>query len=462
MLAFGNGGTINISGTFTATSAGDFDYGSILTAGKDISIKAQNIYRRENTTGYFSAPYTILFNATINGDNVKLHSTATSGLTLEGLKATGDVAINSDKSLALNGNIETDKNIELTAGTNLTSNTVGSLKADKQITIKADDVKLSGKVETSYKEYTSDKVEDLEKFLEEMPVIVVTTNKGLDMRNTANNFEGVYVDSDGEQINGSVLVTSNSDGFAVMIDKSVQNDITVKNNKSKGIILLLDKGTLQSLKGNITLEMDGDFLAGAALSANKDIKVTSRNGSMTIQSLDENNANDTLKAGKNINIKVANMLEVEGQVTAGRNITADTSGIKIVGKADVEAGNNIDLTAGDNGINIEGSVTSGNGNAAMTIEKGNLSIAGKLQARKGEIEIIVDEGNIQIGKDANNASDTVVANGNVNMTANKGTINVSGKVKSTSGGINVKANTGEKSTSNAATSYVEQRRNKLR
>ena len=512
-MSFGSGETINISGTFKAKTLGDFDYGSALNAGKGISIDAQNIYRRENTTGNFSTQGTTLFKAKNNigtaanpiwfsnaanksagldlfgkgiyikgvnsgiltlgdvvgtsfsassegsiaqadkklvnldkleltatnditldndenrinsvqiiGDNVKLHSKADSGLILDGLKAKGDVMISSEKSLKLNGNIETEKNIALAAGTNLTSSKASVLKSGDNITMKADDVKLSGKVEMPYKKMTSNKVEDLEKFIAEMPVIEVTTNKGLDMQNAANSFNGVYVDAGGELINGSVLVLGNSPAFLAVIDKSVVNNITLKNKKSDGEIILLDKGALKSKKG-ITLEMDGDFSAAAALEA-RNISITSHKGSITIAQLssltetEQNNSKkiDTLKAIRNVTLKVAKTIEIEGRITAGGNLKANSAGIDVVGKADVSAGN-IDLS----------------------IDKGNLMIEGKIRANTGAIDIKLGEGNVRIGNETTKHDTVVFAKKDINMTTSNGTIDISGKPKSTSGNINIKA-----------------------
>ena len=270
---------------------------------------------------------------------------------------------------------------------------------------------------------TSDKVEDVEKFIETMPAIEITTNKGLDMRNTANNFEGFIVKSDGEQINGSISVTGNSKGFLAVIDKAVLNDITLKNTKSDGIIILLDKGTLNSTKGSITLDMGGEFLAGANIWANRDINITSRNGSITVAKLKslkngetttETTDNiDTLKAIRNINLKAAKTIEIEGQVTSGRNITAkSSSGINIIGKADVNAGNNIEIG----------------------IDEGNLAIAGKIRANNGEIVIDIDKGDIKIGNETTkqNNETVVFAKRDINMTTNSGIINISGNIKSAS------------------------------
>lgn len=44
MLSFGDGETINIGGTFTAkTNVGDFDYGSTLTAGTDLTSSKKSV-----------------------------------------------------------------------------------------------------------------------------------------------------------------------------------------------------------------------------------------------------------------------------------------------------------------------------------------------------------------------------------------------------------------------------------
>ena len=517
LLSFGSGEAINISGTFKATTKGNFDYGSTLTA-KDISITAQNIYRRENTTGNFSTMGRLLLNsqnrvgtaknpiligntanksagveaygkkiyvkginsgimtlgdiigtsfnidsegsiaqaknefiksdkvevsatnditldnvgnlikaAQINGgENIKLHSALKDGLRLEGVKAKGDVMITSEKSLTLKGNIETEKNITLTAGTNLISRESSVLKSGNDITLKADNVKLSGKVETPYKKMTSDKVGNLKKFVKEMPTVIVTTNKGLDMSNDANIFDGVYVNSDGKKINGSVLVTGNSAGFLAVIDKAALNNITLKNINPDGAIILLNKGTLKSTKGSITLDMGGDFVAGAALWAKNNINIMSGKGSISIAKLstlkDTESApfqnNETLKAIKNINLKAGKKIDIEGQITAGQNVVAkSSSGINIVGKADVSAGN----------INL-------------TIDKGNLAIEGKMRANKGAIDIKLGEGNVKIGNQTTkqNNETVVFAKHNINMTTGNGKINIYGKNESALGSINIR------------------------
>lgn len=562
-LSFGDGEAITISGKFSATSAGDFDYGSTLTA-KEISVVAQNIYKRAGTTGNFSATGNILLNAqnnvgtaenpillsntakksmgadiygkgiyikgvhdgiltlgnavgdfmsvssegaiaqaaeknlnvknklevtaanditldnvgniikaaTISGDNVKLYSANKTGLTLEGLKATGDVNITSDNSLALNGKIESANDITLTAGKDLTSGKGDVLKSGNNITLKADDVKLLGKVETPHKKMTSDKVEDLKQFIQEMPVIMVTTNKGLDMRNAANNFEGVVVYSDSKQINGSVLVTGNSPGFLAVIDKPVASDITLKNSKKDGAILLLDKGTLQSTAGNITLDMYGDFVAGAALEANNNINITSRNGSITVAKLNyfkdkvnlkktseetkttSEETTATLKAAKIVKLKAAKTIDIVGQITAGRNIVADSEEINVVGNADVSASNNINMTVGEGNIGIAGSVTSTNGNVIMNIDKGNLTIDGKVRAEEGEIAIELGAGNAQIGNDTTkkNNETVVFAKRDINITTSNGIINILGNNQSASGNININGN---KKAENVSANVIE-------
>ncbi len=538
LLSYGDGETINISGKFTAKSDGDFDYGSTMTA-KEISVVAQNIYKRTGASGNFSAKDALIFTAQNNvgsaenpiefgntaeksvgadlsgkgiyvkgvnggmltlgdvtgttfsatsegsivqgngksisadkltasaakditldnasnlikaatitgGENVKLSSAAPDGLKLEGLKVTGDVNITSDKSLTLNGNIETDKDIALTAGMNLTSDKNSTLKANKQIALNADDIKLSGKVETTYKDMNVAKVEDLEQFIKEMPVVLVKTNKGLDMSNGSNDFEGLYVDSAGDELSGSVVVTGKNAGFLVVIDKPVASDITLKNTQSNGAILLLDKETLQSTNGSITLDMNGDFGAGAALSAGNNINITSRKGSVdiaklsTLEGKETADLSATLRAGKDIKLKAGKVIGIAGQITAGRHVITDSAGINVVGNADISAGKNIDLTVKGGNIGITGSATSTNGNVTMSIDKGDLTIEGKLRAQNGEIAIELDEDNIQIGNDTTKQNnDTVVyAKNDISISTDNGIIKILGKNESTAGNINVRA-----------------------
>ena len=468
-LSFGDGETINIGGTFTANTKGNFDYGSTLTAG-NISIAAQNIYRRADSTGHFSATGTALLNAQndigtadnplwfgntanksagldlygkgiyvkgvnsgvltlgdvvgevlnassegsiaqgdgkklnltdklevsatnditldnadnlikaasiLDGDNVKLHNANEDGLTLDGLKAKGDVAITSDNSLTLSGNIESE-NISLTAGTDLTSSKASVLKVDKRITLKAD-----------------------------VPAIIVTTNKGLDMRNAANNFEGFIVKSDGEQISGSVSVTGNSKGLLAVIDKNVTNDITIKNTKSDGVIILLDRGVLNSTKGNVTLEMSG-------------------------------------------------------------NIKTNSSEIDIINTdGNMEAGKNIKLTIGEGNIGIAGSVTANKGNVDVNIDKGNIDIAGKTKSNKVSINIKypkpktentlnnanVAEFNSQAAQiadyeleisditiDDNGAENMLSAQNDMDILTDNGAVTIAGKIATQDGDIPITSN----------------------
>ena len=535
-LSFGDGETINIGGTFTATTKGDFDYGSTILAGKDINIIAQNVYRREGTSGYFSSPSKILFNVdagnkigtaqnpvmianhankteginiygethikgvndgiltlgnvmtdkdvsissegaiaqaddkkisvpsltvaatkditldnaqndigtiTLNGgNNIKVNSVSSKGLTVAGnLEATGDVDITSEKSLNVTGNIGTEKNLTLTAGTDLTSSKDSVLKSGNNITLKADDVKLSGKVGTPYKKIDSDKVEDLEESLKEIPVIIVTTNKGLDMQNAENYFGIMEVKSPSEKINGSVLITGTADSYFTRIANDVAGDVILTNKKDGGAIDLqgYGYGTL-NVGGNVTLDMDSFFLTGRAIWANGNINITSRNSAIVILNfnLDSTGNNETLKASKSINLNAAKNIDIQGQITAGSNMTANAARIDIVDKSNVSAGKKIKLKASEGNIAIAGSVTSNKGNVEITIGKGDLTIDGKLRANKGAIDVELGQGNIQIGKDTPNA-DTIVAKNDINITTSNGAIDISGKTKSTSGSVNVEA-----------------------
>ena len=538
LLSFGSGETINIGGNFTATTNGDFDYGATILAGKDINIFAQNVYRREGTTGYFSSPSKILFNVDKNnkigtvenpvmignsanktaginiygethikgvndgiltlgnvmpdngvnvsissegsiaqaddkiislssltleaakditldkadndietitllgGNNIKVNSVSLKGLTVAGnLKAKGDVDITSEQSLNVTGDIESEKNLTLTAGTNLTSSNSSVLKSGNNITLKADDVKLSGKVETPYKEPTLDNEDDEEKFFKEMPVISVTTNKGLDMQNVANSFESVEVKSTGNSINGSVLVTSNSEGYFAKIDTGkITGDLSLVNTDDDGAIDLkgYEYGTL-NVKGNATLDMGGVFMVDRQIWSNKNINITSRNNALFILNLDSTQNDETLKATKDINLNAAKTIGIDGQITAGGSVIAKSAGINIVDDANVNAGNDITLTVGEGNINISGSAMTNKGNVMMSINKGNLTIEGKLRANNGAVDVELKEGNIQIGNEKTKQNNETVVNAkrDITITTGNGIVNVFGKTKSTSGSINV-------------------------
>ena len=609
-MSFGSGEAINVGGTFTATTLGDFDYGSTLNAGKGISIDALNIYRRADTTGYFSTTGRLLLNSqnsvgtaknpilignhaekvtgldiygkgiyvngvnsgiltlgdiigtsfnvnsegaiaqadnkklnltdkvevsaaddvtldnaenVINkvalngGDNVKVHSIATNGLTVEGdLKTGGDVTITAEKSLTLNGTIDTEKNISLTAGKStentatdvsgtekidvskpdeqkedtspiyaLTSSKASALKAGEQITLNAGNVKLLGKVETAAIETTNAETES---------GIKVTTRKGLDMQNAANNFEALSIESsDGEQINGSILATSNSEGVLVRIDDAITGNLTLTNKNNDGVILMQGYGkenNILDVKGNVTLDMGGEFAAGRAIHSSGDINITSRNAGMFITSIDSKN--NILEATKNLTLKAAKNIDIDGNITAGNNITINSAGIDVFGQANMEAGNNINLTSkkgdikissyvpaekneikgsvsakqgtikmtvdeGDiqigneiadidtifakksitlktdkGNIDVKGSMTSDNGTAKMTITNGGVDITGKLTANKVDIEL--GEGNIQIGENSSDA-DTLVSNGNITLKTDKGDIDITGSTIANKGNV---------------------------
>ena len=529
-MSFGSGEAINIDGTFTATTnTGDFDYGSTLNAGKGISITAQNIYRRADTTGNFSTTGRLLLNSQNNvgtaknpiwvgntaskstgldiygkgiyvngvnsgiltlgnvngtsfnvnsegaiaqadnkklnltdkvtvsaaddvtldnadnviktavlngGDNVKLHSIAPNGLTVEGsLKTGGDVTITAEKSLTLNGTIETEKNITLTADTDLTSSKASALKAGEQITLNAGNISLAGKVETATIETTNAETES---------GIKVTTRKGLDMQNAANSFEVLTIKgSDGEKVDGSILATSNSEDFVIVrIDDVVTGDLTLTNKNNAGTILLQGydlENNILDVKGNVTLNMGGIFLAGRAIHSSGNINITSRNAGMFITSIDSKN--DVLEATKNLTLKAAENIDIDGNVVAGNNITANSAGIDVFGQANIEAGNNINLT-----------VKKGDARIRSYVPAGENEIKGTVAAKQGTVKITVGEGNIQIGNETADTSqmDALFAKSNITLKTDKGNIDIKGSTTSDNGTVKMTVGEGNIDISGSA------------
>jgi len=217
------------------------------------------------------------------------------------------------------------------------------------------------------------------------------------MQNAANNFEALTVKgSDGKEIDGSVLVTSKSDGFIAKIANDVNGDLTLKNNKDNGIILLkgYEYGILD-VKGNVTLDMGDEFITGRAIWASRNINITSRNGGMFILNIDTEPVENSeiLKATKNLTLKAAGNINISEKITAGNNITINSAGIDIFGVGSMTAGDNINLNISNGDIKVRkfyssgGYVISTKGNMTMTATKGNIEISGSAIANKGNVAI---------------------------------------------------------------------------
>ncbi|MBR0060893.1 MAG: hypothetical protein IJP68_05375, partial [Selenomonadaceae bacterium] len=521
LLSFGDGETINVGGNFNANSAGNFEYGSTLLTGKDINITAQNIYRRAGTSGYFDTTGRIEFNVDKGNqigtaDNpimIANKAAKTDGLTLYGeshikgvndgiltlgkVSSDKDVSISSEGSIAqaegevisakkitvaaakdivldnVNNNIETltidstagdakvkvarnltladnssAKNITLTVGKNLTSEQGSVLKAAETITLNAGDINLSGKVQAE--------------------TVDVTTGNGLVMNNDANAIKALTAKSDGEQINGTVSVTSNVEIpdeepddpnlddyiFSARILNKVAGDLTLKSNGVVSLKSFSDDALLKTLEvdGNLTLDTGIGFITARPIYSDKNLNIISREGGMFVINFDSAENNETLKAAKNVKLNVADSIDIEGQITAGSGnleINSRKDGINIFGKAQLLAGKDIALTVGEGDINVEGSVTANKGNVTMSIDTGNLNIEKILRAKRGNVDIALGEGNIQIGNDTTKQKGELVlfAKGDINMKTGDGTVNISGNHESASGDINIQTNEKNQNTS---------------
>ncbi|MBR4904628.1 MAG: hypothetical protein IKZ53_08145, partial [Selenomonadaceae bacterium] len=543
LLSFGDGETINIGGNFNADSAGDFEYGSTLLAGKDIDIRAkQNIYRRAGTAGYFGTTGKITFNIDNTGNGNKIgtfenpimianSAAKTDGLTIYGethikgvndgiltigmvstdkdvsissegsivqadsndvkksiyankltiaaakdiildntknkvdtlvlntlndTKNTGDVKINveysSKKDLTVEGNFKTSGNIDIVSYNKpLTLN--GNIESDKNINLTADYVKLAGKVAT--------------------PNLEVTTNKGLEMNNDANAVKELTVKSNGEQINGSVSATRNFEfpdeepdnvnlddyTFSARILNKVAGDLTLNSNGIVSLNGFNGDTFLKTLEvdGNVTLDTGIGFITARPISAKKDINILSRYGGMFVINLDSAKNPETLKANKNVNLSAADSIDIDGRISAGKNITAksQTDGINIFDKAYLSAGKELELTVGEGDINVEGSATSTKGNVKIKIDNGNLNITNKLKAKNGNIDATIGEGNIQIGEYTPDV-ETVIANGDINITTGYGTVVINGKTTSDSGEIVIAKNSVKTVSNCEAENYFDE------
>ena len=521
VLSFGDGETINVGGTFKAETSGDFEYGSTLTAGKDINIISKNVYRREGTSGYFDANGRIVFNVnagnqigtaenpimiankaaktdgltlygeahikgvndgiltlgdvltkndvsissegsiaqadgtslgvkkitfsaakditldnannkietlvlntlddTKNAGNVKVKMTTPTDLTVEGnFKTSGDVDITAYKAIILNGTLESDKNITLTAGKDnnnskavktMTSNENSLLKAADTITLNAADINLAGKVASKF--------------------FNATTGNGLVMSNDDNAVQILRVaSSDGKKIKGAVNVINKIDMFAAHINNDMKKDLTLINKEAGGwVFLTKDDGSILNVGGKITLDMDSDLLRSGIFWGSDDINITSRNGNIYVINWHPDDNGNTLQALGNLNLNAAGEVFVNGRITSGGdlNITSGNGGIEVDGEGDINAGENLTLTASGTG---------------------NIDVDGSVWAHGGGITISTETGNIELGEE-DNSGKAVTAEQDINLTAQNGSINIKGKTVSNSGKITIKANNGTIAVTNA-------------
>ena len=540
VLSVGDGGTINVGKNFVANSTGDFNYGSTFNA-KEISINAQNIYRKPKTDGYLNATEKITFNnaknlgtaelpilitntvtknaglditrsggyikgvnggiftlgnivtdeylsissdgsivqsadknkvisvkkiglsangsitldnprnqigtLVLNGENnfakssgaVTVKDWSQYGLTIEGdLKTSGNVSITAEKKLTLNGKIESDANVDLTSTKgDITGNGESAAKSGKQLTLKANDINISGKISS--------------------PKVDVTTGKGFIANNAGNEIKEFEITPTGDKINGAVSVTTNADEFSAKFKNDVAGDITLINKKSGGGInldhdktevtstnnnknkhdhkkILRSSGSVGSTKeitsadntnnkrsykeilrsdGSITIEAGGKFLSTKPLFAQYDINVTSHNGAIVIGNETRNNV--TLQARRDINLNSLQGVLVGNSIATTRNITINTQ--KAVGKdiatqASREAGRGVDISP-NTAIGFFGnSRLNAGGNINFRANTGEIFVNGSISAPKGT----------------------------VNLWTGKGKVNVTGKIRSSSGTTDNKSN----------------------
>ena len=318
----------------------------------------------------------------------------------------------------MNGALESDNNITLTAGNGndkakavktITSNENSLLKAADTITLNASDFNLAGKVASEF--------------------LNVTTGKGLVMSNDDNEVTVLRVaSSDGKKIKGAVNVVDKINMFAAHINNDMKKDLTLTNKKAGGwIFLTKDDGSLLDVGGKITLDMDGDLVRSGIFFGNDDINITSRNGKIYIINWHPEDNGQTIQALGNLNINAAKDVFVNGRITTGENlnITSSNGGIEVYGEGDITA-ENLTLTAGGTG---------------------NIDINGTVQANSG-ITISTETGNIELGEEKN-SGDEITADQDINLTAQNGSITIKGETKSKSGNVTIKANNGTIAVTNA-------------
>ena len=185
-------------------------------------------------------------------------------LTLSKVSNDKKVSISSEGSITQvdDGEIESEKNIALTEGTDLTSSKGGALKSCKKITLKAEDVKQDG----------------INIFGKETQLLV-----GKDIDLTARAGDIKIEDS----------VTSNKGNVEMSIDTGNLNIEKILRAKKGNVDIAIGEGNIQI--GNDTTKVNGTTI----LETNGDITIANSDGNIRI---DDNGSEDMLSAQNDLDL----------------------------------------------------------------------------------------------------------------------------------------------------------------
>ena len=224
--------------------------------------------------------------------------------------------------------------------------------------------------------------------------------------------------------NGPDVQTVYADGN---IDMSVSNgDIIVhgKTETARGDITM--EAYNKNSNQNLVIENDGKLVSG------RDLTMKTYNGSILV-------TDDTV-VRQNLTAEVRNKGDVRflTDVTVTGDVSASvTDGVVQIGKT-IDAGRNIDMTVGTGSVLVGDSVKAGQ-DISMNVNDGGITIGDDVTSEKGAVSMKVGTGNIAVG---DHGSGRVTAEQDVSIAIDRGNLDIATSVESRQGSVDAKIGSG--------------------
>ena len=473
--------TTNLSGTIDANSSqgvyiyqvGDHNLTLQNVVGKELYIAAKNdilmTTEEGKDMGYLNSASSINLRSDngsignsehgirILNNDATINATATNDINLDG-KESGNMllgTISAAKVLRVNsdGNIQIGRNEVKTGDTVITPEVVGNIQFGEDSNLTATNkIGINGLIHTSNDKALTltakeSSIESTNKGIIQVKTLNTNSKNAVVLESQDNAFDVLNVAGyNNKDIEGNVLVKTNSNALVVDIKNTVNGNIMLTNLKTDGTLTINNPIVAKAVVDN------GNIVAGRKGSIDLSAK-----GTVTVKGIDSKN---TITASDYVDIKALNGdILVQGNVSAGTSVVAKATegSVNVTGNIDSQNGDTAitaldSKSADDKGnILIGGALTSAK-NIALNSTNGDITVNGEVTAKGGNVDTTAtDTGNISFNKSVTASNDinattkkgNVVLNGNttagqnVNTNTQQGNININGAVVATQGNVNL-------------------------
>lgn len=361
-------------------------------AGYQNTVTINSYFDKYNPEVYGQKPSDTIFNSTINaGKHLNIFN--------DGGDITFANAITADKKTitATNGNIVYDA-----AGTNFELNSQDSVKAGKNVTVTAKNIKVDGTLQAGTDERN---IEITDEMLLADNLVVDPATGLKNMIKTNGNIKALY--KDGKiyvfhiaQEGGNVDFNGSVTGSGKVTYTNGYSTINIQNDTEKQLIVQ----NLANNRMNGSFDNQGTITNVVKLGKDKAETTISSNADVIIKGVVENGKgfieNDdtsvlTINANKAGSVIVENLVSQTGlqQSTVDSfgilNINKENNsdgGIVVNGKITHEGDSNF-VNNGNNGVLIAGVIDNSNGTASIESNNGNITVSGTVSNNNGAVNI---------------------------------------------------------------------------